>query len=259
MTTYVRVDLEATLLLETLGQLPRLIDPNLIDLTLYLLSLPPLEVFLLPLLSLLGGNSLPLGLGGSLLGRSSDGKLLGELLSSSNDGPSSGRRSLLGLGLSEGEGKERTLGVLGRLGDGRVDELNGRVKDRGKSGQLRSNEVRRRRLKVVGDGSRSRGVGSRSRSRSARKRLIEEDDRVADVIDSDGELRSLAGGHDKLLELLFTNGKRLDELEDVVDRDGIVNLGELLEEAREDDVSDGSGVLAKIGRGREGFDDGRGR
>jgi hypothetical protein len=258
--THVRVDLETTLLLQTLGQLPRLVDPDLVDLRLDLLPLPPLKVLFLPLLRSLGGLLLPLGLCGSLLGRSPNAELLGQLVPASDDGASGGGRSLLGLSLGEGEGEESSLGVSSGLRDGRIDELDGRVEDRGKSGELRSDEVGSRGLKVGGRGGRG-GLsdGSRSRGGSARKGLVEEDDGVADVVDPDGELGSLAGGHDKLLELLLADGEGRDELENVVDGDGVVDLGQLLEETGENDMSDGSGVLGEVGRGRKGIDDGGGR
>lgn len=78
------------------------------------------------------------------------------------------------------------------------------------------------------------------------------------MVDSDGELGSLTGSHNELLELLLSDLEGLNEGEDVVDRDGVVDLGELLEEPRKDDVSDGGGVLRVVGGREEGGDDGRG-
>lgn len=99
----------------------------------------------------------------------------------------------------------------------------------------------------AGSGRSSLSDGSRSGSGSTGERLVEEDDGVSDVVDSDGKLGSLASGHDELLKLLFADGEGSDELEDVVDGDGVVDLGELLEETGEDDVSDGSSVLGEVG------------
>lgn len=157
-STHVGIHFEPTLLLQALGELPGLIDPDLVDLLLDLLPRPLLEILLLSLLRSFGSDPRPLGLGDSLLGGSSGVELLHELLPPSDDRSSSGGRALVGLSLGDGLLEKGSLRLLGGESNGGVDVLDGGVEEGREPGELGSDEVGGRGLKVSdGDDVRERG------------------------------------------------------------------------------------------------------
>lgn len=77
--------------------------------------------------------------------------------------------------------------------------------------------------------------------------IILESDSLADVVNGYDKLGTTASGHEELFQSLLVRfpraiSERLDKVENVSKRDGVVDLRKLLEQTREDDVAESANV-----------------
>ncbi|GFZ49577.1 hypothetical protein JCM24511_07697 [Saitozyma sp. JCM 24511] len=220
------VDLEGTSGRETLGELASLLASGCLHLLLEPVDLALPGQLLLPSRVLLGNLLLALGLGGGLLPLTARVGLLEKLASLGDDlSPLRNCFALL-LGLSNSLGKR--LGTSSRWR--RVEVLDGVVQADGEVGQPVD-------------------VG----------RLGDEGDALSDVIDRGIDVPAASGRHEELFQRGHVGSpsgavKGLDQVEHVRESDSVVHLGELLQEAREDDVAESREVRLVLGG--EGRDDG---
>lgn len=142
----------------------------------------------------------------------------------------------------------------------RGDNVERRVQGRGEAGEVGTEEGRSRgleRLDAVVLGTRARRDGGGVRA----KEVLVEPDRARGVVDRDIEVTTAAGLGDEALDATagrvgVLGGPERGEANDALDLEGLVDLGELLEEAGEDNLLEGGDVAGGRGLEREGGEDG---
>ncbi|KAG2027983.1 hypothetical protein GB937_000431 [Aspergillus fischeri] len=209
------------------------------------------QSLLLSLLQLLSTNTLA-GLLLSLLALQSIGGSF--LLLFDEDTAGKGLLVLLG-GTSLGAGLSGLLGLDTGLVIRRIDVHACDVKGLGETGELGVLKTLHR-----ADVALSRTGGAAGmQSLGGREDIGVEGQNTRGMVDADSEVALLASVHDELLNHGRGDLEGIGELCKLVDKlefDGLVNLGQLLEETGEDDLLQGQDVLLHLGIGTDLLEDG---
>ena len=238
--------------LEIGNLLLKLVLANAVKLSLHALLLTILlllgETLVLSLLELCGANALS---GGLLLLLAGD-DVGGVLLALGNDLLAGEGLAVLLLGTSLSLSQSSITSLDASLVVGWVDILAGDVKGSGQAGKLGANDLRWSVLETL-DGGRLGLSGASTRSGvnslCGGEDVSVEGKDTSGVVHADGEISLLVSVHDELLDGVTGDLEWCWELREVLDEleiDGLVDLGQLLEESGKDNLLEWRNVLGHL-------------